>query len=362
MSIKKRALIGVVIAVVAAVLIFVAFGLGSRSYNYDMTEYVKLAKKNYIGVEIDKVTAEKVTDKDVQSQIDSALESATTTKEKKKGTAKKGNVVVIDYKGTMNGKEFDGGTGNDMEVELGSGSMIDGFEDGIIGMKVGKTKTLNLTFPESYPNNPDLAGKDVKFKVTLKSIKVKSVPSLEEYVKENTDYDSVKEYKVAIKKDLEKQNKETAEETAKNDLWSQIVSKAKFKKYPEKELKAAKEEIKSQFESYAAQQGTDVKTVREQFGLSKKKDYNEYIDTQAKSSMQSDMIIHYIAQKENIKADKADIEDMISQIETAGYTDETFEEQYGSTIKEYAKNAALGQAVIDHVFDKAKQVEKKSKK
>ncbi|MBR6444318.1 MAG: hypothetical protein IKS63_02670, partial [Firmicutes bacterium] len=64
----------------------------------------------------------------------------------------------------------------------------------------------------------------------------------------------------------------------------------------------------------------------------------------------------------NIKADKADIEDMISQIETAGYTDETFEEQYGSTIKEYAKNAALGQAVIDHVFDKAKQVEKKSKK
>ena len=173
MSIKKRALIGIIIAVVAAVIIFVAFGLGSRPYNYDMSEYVKLAKKNYIGVEIDKVTAEKVTDKEVQSQIDSALESATTTKEQKKGTAKKGNVAVVDYKGTINGKAFDGGTGSDMEVELGSGSMIEGFEDGIIGMKVGEKKTLNLTFPASYPANQDLAGKDVKFKVTLKSIKVR---------------------------------------------------------------------------------------------------------------------------------------------------------------------------------------------
>ncbi len=362
MSIKKRALIGIVIAAVAAVIIFVAFGLGSKPYNYDMSEYVKLAKKNYIGVEIDKVEAAEVTDKDVQSQIDSALESATTTKEKKSGVAKKGNIVVIDYKGTMNGKEFDGGTGTDVEVELGSGSMIDGFEDGIIGMKVGKTKTLDLTFPKSYPANQDLAGKDVKFKITLKSIKVKSTPDLEEYVKENTDYKSVKEYKAAVKKDLEKQKEEEAVSTAKESLWSQIVSKAKIKKYPEKELKAAKEQLKEQLKSYAEQQGTDIKTIREQLGLSKKKDYNAYIKSQAESSLQNDMIVHYIAQKQDIEADSKDVEEMISQIESAGYTDETFLQQYGSEIEPYAENAALGQAVIDYVFDKAKQVDKKDKK
>ena len=362
MSIKKRVLIGVVIAAVAAVVIFVAFGLGSKPYNYDMSDYVKLAKKDYIGVEIDKVEAAEVTDKDVQSQIDSALESATTTKDKKEGEAKKGNVVVIDYKGTLNGKEFDGGTGKDMEVELGSGSMIDGFEDGIIGMEVGDTKTLDLTFPKSYPANPDLAGKDVKFKVKLKSIKIKSTPDLEDYVKENTDFDSVKEYKASVKKDLEKQNKLQAESTAKNTLWSQIVSKAKIKKYPEKELKAAKEQLKGQLKSYAEQQGTDEKTIRAQLGLSKKKDYNEYIKSQAESSMNNDMVVHYIAQKEDIEADSDDVKDMISQIENAGYTDETFLQQYGMEIEPYAESMALGQAVIDYVFDKAKQVDKKDKK
>lgn len=346
MSTKKRVLIGVVIAVVAAAVIIIAFNVGSKAYNYDMTEYVKLAKKDYIGVEIDKVKADKVSDKEVNEQIETSLESATTTKEKKKGTAKKGNVVVIDYKGTMNGKAFDGGTGSDMEVELGSGSMIDGFEDGIIGMKVGDSKTLNLTFPKSYPANPDLAGKDVKFKVTLKAIKVKSVPDLEEYVKENTDYDSVKEYKASVKKDLEKQAKETAISTAKNTLWSQIVTKAEIKKYPEKEMKETKQQIKDQLKSYAEQQGT--------------KAYNDYVKSQAESTMKSDMIFRYIAQKQDLEADEDAVKDMIDQINKAGYTDETFEQQYGSGIEEYAENAALGQKVIDYVFDKAKQVEKKS--
>ena len=360
MSTKKRVLIGVVIAVVAAAVIIIAFNVGSKAYNYDMTEYVKLAKKDYIGVEIDKVKADKVSDKEVNEQIETSLESATTTKEKKKGTAKKGNVVVIDYKGTMNGKAFDGGTGSDMEVELGSGSMIDGFEDGIIGMKVGDSKTLNLTFPKSYPANPDLAVKDVKFKVTLKAIKVKSVPDLEEYVKENTDYDSVKEYKASVKKDLEKQAKETAISTAKNTLWSQIVTKAEIKKYPEKEMKETKQQIKDQLKSYAKQQGTDVKTIRAQLGLSEKKAYNDYVKSQAESTMKSDMIFRYIAQKQDLEADEDAVKDMIDQINKAGYTDETFEQQYGSGIEAYAENAALGQKVIDYVFDKAKQVEKKS--
>ena len=87
MSTKKRVLIGVVIAVVAAAVIIIAFNVGSKAYNYDMTEYVKLAKKDYIGVEIDKVKADKVSDKEVNEQIETSLESATTTKEKKKGTA-----------------------------------------------------------------------------------------------------------------------------------------------------------------------------------------------------------------------------------------------------------------------------------
>ncbi|MBQ1400724.1 MAG: hypothetical protein IIY99_00075, partial [Firmicutes bacterium] len=196
----------------------------------------------------------------------------------------------------------------------------------------------------------------------LKSIKIKSTPDLEDYVKENTDFDSVKEYKESVKKDLEKQNKLQAESTAKNTLWSQIVSKAKIKKYPEKELKAAKEQLKGQLKSYAEQQGTDEKTIRAQLGLSKKKDYNEYIKSQAESSMNNDMVVHYIAQKEDIEADSDDVKDMISQIENAGYTDETFLQQYGMEIEPYAESMALGQAVIDYVFDKAKQVDKKDKK
>ena len=78
--------------------------------------------------------------------------------------------------------------------------------------------------------------------------------------------------------------------------------------------------------------------------------------------MNNDMVVHYIAQKEDIEADSDDVKDMISQIENAGYTDETFLQQYGMEIEPYAESMALGQAVIDYVFDKAKQVDKKDKK
>ena len=107
-------------------------------------DYVTITK--YKGVEIDKVDADAISDNDVETQINSVLQSKSTTTEVTDRAAQTGDTVTIDYEGKKDGVAFDGGTANNYELTIGSGTFIDGFEDGIIGMKKGQTKDLDLTF------------------------------------------------------------------------------------------------------------------------------------------------------------------------------------------------------------------------
>ena len=126
--------------------------------------------KKYKGLEIEKVVVADVTDEDVEASIKSDLETLATTEEIKNRPAQMGDIVVIDFVGKENGTEFEGGSGTDSRLELGSGMFIPGFEDGVVGKNIGETFDLNLTFPADYALSPDMAGKAVVFTVTLKSI------------------------------------------------------------------------------------------------------------------------------------------------------------------------------------------------
>lgn len=368
---KKRIIIGVIALIVVVAGVVAAIVLNQdKPYNYDLSKYLKVGK--YKGLEIEKKEKVTVSKKEVNEKIDQDLEAAKTTKDKKSGKVKSGDTVKVDFVGKIDGKTFDGGSGKDASVEAGpTKNYIEGFESGIVGMKVGEKKTLKLKFPSDY-QNAEVAGKDVSFKVTVKAITKNIIPELnDEFVKKNTDYNTVSEYKEGVKKDLKKQKEETIEDSRKSELWNQVVSSSEVKKYPEKELANAKADVKKQFESYASQSGSDIKTIREQMGLSKDKDYNSYVTEQAKSTVKNEMVVYYIADKENIKLDKDPAKELKKIIDESGFTDETFKSQYGQTIKEYIKEnkdtyevSLLTEKVTDFIYKnaKVKGSDKKDKK
>ena len=139
-----------------------------------MSKVIKLG--NYKGIEF-KVEKVPVSNEEVEQQIQMILTQSSQTEEKDGDTVENGDIATIDFVGLKDDVAFEGGTGNDYDLEIGSGSFIPGFEEQMIGMKVNETRDLNLTFPENYQAE-DLAGQDVVFKVTVKKLSVKKEAEL----------------------------------------------------------------------------------------------------------------------------------------------------------------------------------------
>ena len=137
--------------------------------------------------------------------------------------AKKGDIAVIDFEGFDNGEAFEGGKGENYELELGSGSFVPGFEDQVIGMKAGEEKDLDITFPEDY--HKDLAGKKVVFHVKAKEIKCKELPKLDDdFAKDVSEYDTLKELKDSIKREITEQREQSAKYAVENELMPRTSS------------------------------------------------------------------------------------------------------------------------------------------
>ena len=164
-------------------------GIDENGYFEGVTakDYVTLGQYEGIEVPAEELTVSKT---EIENQIAELMSGFIETKEVTDRAAKLGDTVNFDYEGYMDGEKFDGGTGNNPSLELGSGSFIEGFEDGIVGHKVGDNFDLDLHFPDPYPNNTDLSGKAVTFIVTLNSITETIEPSLTDaFVAENFQED-----------------------------------------------------------------------------------------------------------------------------------------------------------------------------
>lgn len=137
--------------------------------------------------------------------------------------AKKGDIAVIDFEGFDNGEAFEGGKGENYELELGSGSFVPGFEDQVIGMKAGEERDLDITFPEDY--HKDLAGKKVVFHVKAKEIKCKELPKLDDdFAKDVSEYDTLKELKDSIKREITEQREQSAKYAVENELMEKVAA------------------------------------------------------------------------------------------------------------------------------------------
>ena len=202
----------------------------------DVSKYVTIGQ--YKGLSLDK-TVEAVTDDMVDGRIKEELQNK--AEEVTEGSVQNGDVVTINYVGTKDGVAFDGGTANNYELTIGSGTFIDGFEDGIIGMKKGQTKDLDLTFPEEY-SSEELAGQEVVFKVTLQSFK--RAPELtDDWAAKNTDCKTAEEYRKEIRTTLEDEAKTSAQNTLRETAWNTVLSASEVKEYPQDDLDTAALEL-----------------------------------------------------------------------------------------------------------------------
>ena len=179
---------------------------------------VKLGQYKGLSAEKDEV---KVTADDVKQRLDEMLErNARLVSVDRK--AKIGDIAVIDFEGFDNGEAFEGGKGENYELELGSGSFVPGFEDQVAGMKAGEEKDINITFPEDY--HKDLAGKAVVFHVKAKEIKAKEMPKADdEFAKDVSEFDTIKELKESIKKEITSERENAAKFSFENALMEKVA-------------------------------------------------------------------------------------------------------------------------------------------
>ena len=261
----------------------------------DVSKYVTIGE--YKGLELTR-TAQTVTDDDVQAEINYDLEDNGT--EVQDGTVENGDTVTINFTGTIDGKEFDGGSAEDYELVVGDGEMIDGFEDGIVGMKSGETKELDLTFPDDYYEE-SVAGKAVVFKVTLQKF-TRPAELTDEWVAENTEYKTVDEYREAVKKQLEDTAVQTADYGLYSDAWNKVQAASEIKDYPKEDVDAAKKSYQELNEKYVKDAGMEMADFLESQGMSEE-DYESECQQYAESKVEQNLIVQGIMDAEGLSID-----------------------------------------------------------
>ena len=346
-------------------------GVNGEVYN----DYLKI--KKWKGLEVEKVEPYPVTDEDVQLSIESDLQTLTKYVEIKDRGAQNGDQVTIDYVGKLDGVAFQGGTDSDVAFILGEGNFVPGFQEGVVGHKVGETFDVPLTFPENFGG--ELGGKAVVFTMTLKKVEQVVVPELtDETAKQlNPKAKNVEDYKKLMKADLEKSNQETADETMRSSLFSLLSEQWEVTEYPEEELKKHKEEAQeyceAEFQSYlnyaASMSGMSVEEVKTSYGLTVdsfvSSMYGTTIEDMAKWQHALQMAIDLIAKVEKIIVEQKDIDAFLeNQAAVAGYELEEYkklleEETEKEELDELLKKATFQEKVLDALWENCKIVEPK---
>lgn len=284
------------------------------------SDYVTLGQ--YKGVEIDAIAD--VTEEAVETELVSRF----------RDTVQEGDTVNIDYSGKKDDVAFEGGTAQGQSLTIGSGAFIDGFEDGLIGVKVGDTVDLDLTFPDPYKNNPDLAGAAVVFTVTVNSINgIVGAEMTDEVITANTVYATVEEYRAAVKEELQAD----IDSQKQSAIWEKVRANATIKGYPEEEVTEYVNDVTSYYQSMAAYYGIDFATLLSANGLTEEQ-FKSDCEEAARQEIAKYMVLEAIAEAEGMTVSKEEVEEKIAEgMELLSADRETAVEYYGGedVIEEY---------------------------
>ena len=213
--------------------------------------------------------------------------------------AKKGDIAVIDFEGFDNGEAFEGGKGENYELELGSGSFVPGFEDQLVGMKAGEEKDIDITFPENY--TPELAGKPVVFHVKVNEVKVKEIPAMDdEFAKDVSEFDTLKELKADLKKKITGERRESAQR-AFEDVLMQKVAEGITCDIPDAMVNLQAEQMANNFKQQLASQGIPFDQYLKMTGTTEA-DFLSQAHGPAQEQVRMDLAVEAIIKAEGLEA------------------------------------------------------------
>lgn len=320
-------------------------------------QYVTLGE--YKGVEYTPSNTE-VTDEDIQSEIDRLIDDNTIENKDYKKVATMGDAVNIDYVGSVDGKEFDGGStqGAGTEITLGSSGYIDNFDEQIVGHKPGDSFDVNVTFPKEY-GNEELNGKAAVFATTLNYVVASpTVPKYDDVlVASATDYKTTKEFEQAKREELEKENAETDLEADKSTLIGKVIDASQVSELPEQEVNDRIDSLISNVTESAESNGIDLATYLSYYGMDEE-GFKTQVKTSVETYIREKMIIFTIAEKEGISAEDDEVEAKKQELlDQTGMTDiEQLKQAYGYNDEDFSYEIVY-KKVVDLVYNNAKQVE-----
>ena len=249
---------------------------------------------------------------------------------------KKGDTADIDFEGFDNGVAFDGGKGENFDLEIGSGSFVPGFEEQLIGMKAGEEKDIDITFPENY--TPELAGKPVVFHVKVNEVKVKEVPAIDdEFAKDVSEFDTLKDLKADIKKKMTAERTEAAQRAFEDVLMAKVAEGVEAD-IPQEMVELQAERMMEQFKQQLASQGIPFDQYLQMTGTTEA-DFRKQADGPAAEQVKMDLAVEAIIKAEGLDASDEDVENEMKSVA----------EKYGmdlDTVKKYLRPEDVKEQVI----------------
>ena len=259
----------------------------------------------YKGVEVTKADAE-VTDADVEEELKKVQDQNSRTVSVEDRAVKDGDMTVIDFEGFIDGEAFEGGKGENYPLTIGSHSFIDTFEEQMIGMNIGEEKELNVTFPEDY-HAENLKGKPATFKVTVKEIKEKQLPELDDdFAQDVSDFDTLAEYKDDLKKKIAERKESEAKAKKESEAIEKVVEAAKMD-IPQAMIDTQVNRMLEDFAMRLQQQGLSVEQYFQYTGMTADKIMEE-MKPEAFKRIKNSLVLEAVAKAENIEVSEEEFE------------------------------------------------------
>lgn len=329
--------------------------IGNPYADYNLAEYVTLPDyDSYVPEEVGEIT---VTDEDIEDAVNEILASAASTKDVTKGTVEKGDSVTISFEGTLaDGTSVPGMSSESTSLTLGEGGWIEGFEESIYGATIGEPVTAELRFPDPYPKNTELSGKDVTFVITVLSKTESVLPELnEDFVKEYSDKKTVEEYKAYIAEELETMKRDERLGEIKTTIFNQIREEVVISELIQERVD---EEIKlfdDRYKEQAELQGITWDEYRDQTFSFSQEEYDEQLKDYGESIVRDQMIAYAMAEKEKVGVTQEEYDNLLADVlASVGLSSkEEFQQYVGVSLEEYAEmsNVKLN-LVIEKALDK----------
>ena len=313
--------------------------------------------EKYKGIEIEKIEYN-VKDEDIGNELKKMQDQNSRLVTIEDRAAENGDKANIDYEGSINNVPLEGGKGEKYDLVLGSHSFIEGFEEQVVGMKIGEEKEINVTFPKEYFSK-DLAGKPAIFKVKLNELKKKELPTLDdEFAKDVSEFDTLEELKVSIKEKLEKQNKDREKYEKEDAVIKELVASLKVD-IPSGMIELETENMIKDMENRMSYQGIKLEQYLKMMNKTKEEFKKDY-EPQAIDAIKSRLALEAVIKAEKIETTDEEIKEKIEEM-AKNYGKDPKELQENENIRNYIKQGIESEKAMNFLIENSKE-KKKSKK